>query len=125
MSISNQLPDLRTIKTRTYTSKMKEGVDFIRGKGSSSGILFPKLGISIDYFDRLSCKNVDKFFLTHLHADHTCGLTSTWNCGTIYTSPMNKRLAPLLTSAQTSLFYALALGETIVLRKKLLFPGNF
>jgi len=36
------------------------------------------------------------FFLSHLHADHTVGLTAAWNASkVIYTSKVNKELAPL------------------------------
>ena len=33
------------------------------------------------------------FFLSHLHADHTSGLNSSWTYGPIYTSPLNVKLA--------------------------------
>ena len=33
------------------------------------------------------------FFLSHLHADHTFGLNSSWSYGPIYTSPLNVKLA--------------------------------
>ena len=32
------------------------------------------------------------FFLSHLHADHTVGLSSSWNHGPIYTSPLTAHL---------------------------------
>lgn len=40
------------------------------------------------------------FFLTHLHTDHTGGLTPSWNLGTIYTSAVTKvRSSRLLAAA--------------------------
>ena len=33
------------------------------------------------------------YFLSHLHADHTVGLNSSWSRGPIYTSPLNAQLA--------------------------------
>lgn len=33
------------------------------------------------------------YFLSHLHADHTVGLNSSWSRGPIYTSPLNAKLA--------------------------------
>ena len=34
------------------------------------------------------------FFLSHLHADHTVGLNSSWSLGPIYTSTLNCKMAP-------------------------------
>ena len=40
--------------------------------------------------------NIRLFFLSHLHADHTVGLNSSWSRGPIYTSPVNAKIAPNL-----------------------------
>ena len=65
--------------------------------------LWTKEGIdSADYYnadpsiEKNSGSRIRLFFLSHLHADHTVGLNSSWCNGPIYTSPMNAKLAPKL-----------------------------
>ena len=47
----------------------------------------------VDGFNFLD-RDVKSYFLTHFHSDHTCGLTSQFNIGTIYCST---RTASLVT----------------------------
>ena len=47
--------------------------------------------IAIDYWYPDSGP-IKLFFLTHLHADHIDGLTSSWSRGPIFTSELNCRL---------------------------------
>ena len=50
----------------------------------------PPLPILVDDFRHAN--GVSSYFLTHLHADHTRGLSKNWNNGTIYCSEITMRL---------------------------------
>lgn len=56
------------------------------------------------------------FFLTHLHADHIKGLTSTWS-RTVYTSPFNAWLLPLRRNVKPILLKEVELNVTHTIRK--------
>ncbi|XP_034246942.1 pneumococcal serine-rich repeat protein-like isoform X2 [Thrips palmi] len=56
------------------------------------------------------------FFLTHLHADHISGLTSTWS-RTIYTSPFNAWLLPMRRNVKQILLKEVELNVTHTIRK--------
>jgi hypothetical protein len=49
--------------------------------------LLRSYGISVDFFRRTSSLDPDTtYFLSHLHSDHTIGLTKRWNAGIIHVS---------------------------------------
>jgi len=54
------------------------------------------------------------YFLTHLHTDHTQGLTSTWT-ETIYTSALNAELVVAMLKVKPSLVVTLEIGTTIMI----------
>ncbi|KAK3930862.1 5' exonuclease Apollo [Frankliniella fusca] len=56
------------------------------------------------------------FFLTHLHADHIKGLTSTWS-RMIYTSPFNAWLLPMRRNVKPMLLKEVELNVTHTIRK--------
>ncbi|KAE8749599.1 hypothetical protein FOCC_FOCC003587 [Frankliniella occidentalis] len=56
------------------------------------------------------------FFLTHLHADHIKGLTSTWS-RIIYTSPFNAWLLPMRRNVKPMLLKEVELNVTHTIRK--------
>jgi len=83
----------------------------------SNGTLLQGLPIAVDYW-RLP-KSHEKFkqylyFLTHLHTDHTQGLTSTWT-EPIYTSELNAELVISMLKVNPSLVIPLEIGTTIMI----------
>ena len=46
----------------------------------------PSTDFVCDGFQYAKCANTNKFFLTHFHADHYGGITSSWDSGLIYCS---------------------------------------
>jgi len=54
------------------------------------GLRIPNSPIAVDYWKYGD--NLRFYFLTHAHADHTSGLTPSWNYGTIYCSPVSSLL---------------------------------
>ena len=76
----------------------------------SSGNLIADDNIAIDLW-HASDSRPKLHFLTHLHADHTVGLTHFWH-KPIYTSEMNSKLAPMfIKGLSPSLFVPLQLNE--------------
>lgn len=67
--------------------------------------------IAVDFWNVRSCPpNVCLFFLSHLHADHTHGLKSTWRFP-IYTSPVNAKLLHHFIQVKPELVKALEVGR--------------
>lgn len=84
--------------------------------------MMPSHGVVVDdlicvdtWLSRLVPASTKFFFLTHLHADHTVGLTSTWSRGVIYTSPLNVKLLRHLRGVTPHLVQPLALERTHLL----------
>eukprot|EP01083_Nonionella_stella_P259629 886234_1 len=74
----------------------------------------PSTPICVDKFRFIG--GVSLYFLTHLHADHTEGITPTWNWGTILCSPITKRLLIQKFDVDPRFVKVLEVGETHVLR---------
>ena len=51
------------------------------------------------------------YFLTHLHTDHTVGLTSTWT-ETVYTSQINRDLMIAMLNVKPEIIKVLEIGTT-------------
>jgi glyoxylase-like metal-dependent hydrolase (beta-lactamase superfamily II) len=69
------------------------------GRGGKGRI--PRTPICVDSFaarpvlQELAAEGIQTqplFFLTHLHGDHVAGLTSSWNFGFIFCSPVTREL---------------------------------
>lgn len=60
-----------------------------------NGKLIPDTPIAVDFWQLRKCQGVRLFFLSHMHADHTSGLTSTWSYRPIYCSPLTAKLLKL------------------------------
>ncbi|XP_078053901.1 5' exonuclease Apollo isoform X2 [Mustelus asterias] len=56
-----------------------------------NGTLIPDTPFAVDFWQVRKCSHVRLFFLSHLHSDHTSGLSSTW-CRPIYCSPVTAKL---------------------------------
>nr|XP_033773790.1 5' exonuclease Apollo isoform X2 [Geotrypetes seraphini] len=59
-----------------------------------NGALIPNTPIAVDFWQIRKCNHVCLFFLSHMHADHTVGLSSTWN-RPIYCSPLTAKILQL------------------------------
>ncbi|CAN9516180.1 unnamed protein product [Ophioblennius macclurei] len=60
----------------------------------SCGKLIPRTPLAVDFWQVRRCAEAGArlFFLSHMHGDHTAGLTSTWSGGAIYCSPLSAAL---------------------------------
>src|SRR6218665_3471489 len=56
-----------------------------------SGRLLYHPPIAVDFWKSRDCSHVRLFFLSHMHSDHTEGLTPSWS-QTIYCSPVTRLL---------------------------------
>ncbi|XP_038676248.1 5' exonuclease Apollo isoform X1 [Scyliorhinus canicula] len=59
-----------------------------------NGTLIPNTPFAVDFWQVRKCSHVSLFFLSHMHSDHTSGLSSTW-CKPIYCSPITAKLLRL------------------------------
>ncbi|KAI0234710.1 5' exonuclease Apollo [Lamellibrachia satsuma] len=75
-----------------------------------NGHLIPNTPIAVDFWKIRETKP-RIFFLTHMHADHTVGLTSTWRYP-IYCSPVSKRLLLHKFSIDARFIHALEENES-------------
>ncbi|XP_070559809.1 5' exonuclease Apollo-like [Ptychodera flava] len=56
-----------------------------------NGCIIPDTPIAVDYWRIRNCQETKLFFLTHMHADHTSGLSPSWK-NTIYCSEISGKL---------------------------------
>lgn len=56
-----------------------------------NGVLIPHTPIAVDFWSLRRAGSARLFFLTHMHSDHTVGLTSTWT-RPLYCSPITAYL---------------------------------
>jgi DNA cross-link repair 1A protein len=61
---------------------------------------------------RFPSSDCQHYFLTHAHADHTTGLTKSWNAGTIYCTPVTAKLITEEQSIPKSLVSVVPLNES-------------
>ena len=62
---------------------------------SVNGRPIPHTPLAVDYWYVRRCPRIRLFFLSHMHSDHTAGLTSTWSGRPIYCSPRSAALLKL------------------------------
>lgn len=62
---------------------------------SNNGKVIPDTPLVVDFWQVRKCPGSRLFFLTHMHSDHTVGLTSTWSNRPIYCSPVTAALLRL------------------------------
>ncbi|KAK6472208.1 hypothetical protein HHUSO_G29240 [Huso huso] len=60
-----------------------------------NGAVIPHTPLAVDFWQLRKCSQARLFFLSHMHADHTSGLTSTWSNRPIYCSPLTAKLLRL------------------------------
>ncbi|XP_029429530.1 5' exonuclease Apollo-like [Rhinatrema bivittatum] len=59
-----------------------------------NGALIPNTPIAVDFWQIRKCNHARLFFLSHVHSDHTIGLSSTWH-RPIYCSPLTAKILQL------------------------------
>ncbi|XP_075709955.1 5' exonuclease Apollo [Rhinoderma darwinii] len=56
-----------------------------------NGTLLPSTPIAVDFWQIRKCSHIRLFFLSHMHSDHTMGLSSTWK-NPLYCSPVTAKV---------------------------------
>ncbi|KAM8999135.1 5' exonuclease Apollo [Sarcophilus harrisii] len=79
-----------------------------------NGTVIPHTPIAVDLWNLRRASSARLFFLTHLHADHTEGLSSTW-ARPLYCSPLTARLVRCRLQVSPKWIRALEVGESHVL----------
>lgn len=67
--------------------------------------------LAVDFWKVRSCPGTRLFFLSHMHSDHTAGLTSTWSHRPIYCSPITATLLRLKLQVKDEWIHPLELGD--------------
>ncbi|XP_036434281.1 5' exonuclease Apollo [Colossoma macropomum] len=76
-----------------------------------NGKVIPYTPIAVDCWQVRKCHHARLFFLSHMHTDHTSGLTSTWSNRPIYCSPVTAKLLKLKLQVKEKWVHALEVGE--------------
>ncbi|XP_059828693.1 5' exonuclease Apollo-like isoform X3 [Hypanus sabinus] len=79
-----------------------------------NGTLIPNTPFAVDFWQIRKCSHIRLFFLSHLHSDHTSGLSSTWN-RSIYCSPITAKLLQWKFQVEERLIHPLEIGESHLL----------
>ncbi|XP_048409461.1 5' exonuclease Apollo isoform X1 [Stegostoma tigrinum] len=79
-----------------------------------NGTLIPNTPFAVDFWQIRKCSHVRFFFLSHLHSDHTSGLSSTW-CRPIYCSPVTAKLLRWKFQVDEIWIHPLELGDSHLL----------
>ncbi|XP_073523260.1 5' exonuclease Apollo [Phyllobates terribilis] len=56
-----------------------------------NGTTLPNTPIAVDFWQIRKCSHIRLFFLSHMHSDHTVGLSSTWK-NPLYCSPVTAKI---------------------------------
>jgi DNA cross-link repair 1B protein len=79
-----------------------------------NGLHIPGTPLVVDYWRQKNVPPRALFFLSHLHADHTCGLTSNWPYH-IHCTPLTARLLLNKFKIRPDLIVELEIGESRLL----------
>ncbi|XP_060628579.2 5' exonuclease Apollo [Anolis sagrei] len=79
-----------------------------------NGTLIPGTPIAVDFWSIRKAAQARLFFLSHMHTDHTVGLSSTWN-RPIYCSPVTGQILRLKLKVADQWIHPLEVGENHVL----------
>lgn len=82
---------------------------------SANGKVIPHTPLAVDFWHVRKCPGSRLFFLTHMHSDHTVGLTSTWSNRPIYCSPVTAALLRLKLQVKEQWIHPLELCEPYLL----------
>ncbi|XP_033826141.1 5' exonuclease Apollo [Periophthalmus magnuspinnatus] len=80
-----------------------------------NGKVIPHTPLAVDFWQVRKCPETRLFFLSHMHSDHTVGLSSTWNNRPIYCSPVTATLLQLKLKVKEQWIHPLELGEPYLL----------
>ncbi|TRY85487.1 hypothetical protein DNTS_015650 [Danionella cerebrum] len=80
-----------------------------------NGKVLPDTPIAVDCWQLRKCLHVRLFFLSHMHADHTSGLSSSWSHRPIYCSPLTAKLLRLKLQVKEKWIHPLEIGEAHML----------
>ncbi|KAJ8393552.1 hypothetical protein AAFF_G00060250 [Aldrovandia affinis] len=80
-----------------------------------NGKVIPHTPLAVDVWQVRKCSHVRLFFLSHMHSDHTVGLTSTWTNRPIYCSPTTATLLTLKLQVKQKWIHPLEEGEAHLL----------
>ncbi|KAM9244549.1 homeodomain-interacting protein kinase 1 isoform 1-T1 [Dugong dugon] len=79
-----------------------------------NGVLIPHTPIAVDFWSLRRAGSARLFFLSHIHSDHTVGLSSTW-ARPLYCSPVTAHLLHRRLQVSKQWIRALEVGESHVL----------
>lgn len=79
-----------------------------------AGCVIPRTPIAVDFWKRRNTPQAKLFFLSHMHSDHTEGLSSSWN-QKIYCSEITKSLAIDKFNINPSLIFSIPVGQSTIL----------
>ncbi|XP_041860931.1 5' exonuclease Apollo [Melanotaenia boesemani] len=82
---------------------------------SVNGKVIPHTPLAVDFWFVRKCPGTRLFFLSHMHSDHTVGLTSTWSNRPIYCSPTTATLLRLILKVKEQWIHPLELGDPYLL----------
>ncbi|KAL6119747.1 dclre1b [Pungitius sinensis] len=82
---------------------------------SVNGRVIPNTPLAVDFWHVRKCPGTRLFFLSHMHSDHTVGLTSTWSNRPIYCSPTTAALLRLKLQVKEMWIHPLELGDPCLL----------
>ncbi|XP_034065098.1 5' exonuclease Apollo-like [Gymnodraco acuticeps] len=82
---------------------------------SVNGKVIPHTPLAVDFWQVRKCPGTRLFFLSHMHSDHTVGLTSTWSNRPIYCSPTTDTLLRLKLQVKEKWIHPLELDEPYLL----------
>ena len=77
--------------------------------------MIPNTPIAVDFWSIRRCPHSRVFFLSHMHTDHTAGLTSSWNTYRIYCSDVTRKLAIAKLGLRSELVVGLPLDEPVTI----------
>ncbi|KAM4563430.1 5' exonuclease Apollo [Odontesthes bonariensis] len=81
----------------------------------ANGKVIPHTPLAVDFWQVRKCPGTRLFFLSHMHSDHTVGLTSTWSNRPIYCSPTTATLLRLKLQVKEQWIHPLELAEPYLL----------
>ena len=80
-----------------------------------NGAVIPNTPVAVDFWSIRRCPQSRVFFLSHMHTDHTAGLTSSWNTYRIYCSDVTRKLAIAKLGLRSELVVGLPLDEPVTI----------
>ncbi|XP_061907955.1 5' exonuclease Apollo isoform X1 [Entelurus aequoreus] len=81
----------------------------------SNGKIIPNTPLAVDFWKVRKCPGTRLFFLSHMHSDHTVGLTSTWADRPIYCSPVTASLLRVKLGVKEQWIHPLELDDSYLL----------